>query len=122
MSLDLALIGESRATPCSCVSCGHEHWREEHEVFHTENITHNLIPMFAAAGLYKILWHGDHLVAGEQVAALEAGLRDMERRPDHYRRIESPDGWGRYTNAVPWLRRVIAACRAHPEATLRCSR
>ena len=85
------------------------------------NMTHNLGKMFDRADVYRILWHGDGLIAGEQVAALEAALALMVQSPVIFEPLSAPNGWGTYKQAVPWLREVIQAFKAHPTATLRCS-
>jgi hypothetical protein len=122
VSLNLYLESPTRKEMRTCGECGHECETEVRDTFFSINITHNVNGMFEAAGLYQILWHGDGLIAGEQVPALEVGLLDMEKNPDHYKQFDAPNGWGTYVQALPWLREVLNACRAHPTALLRCSR
>lgn len=121
MSLDLILESPTERKRCTCSNCGHEHDGGSLEYF-SSNITHNLAPMFGAAGVYEILWHGDGLRAGDVLPKIRVAIADMVARPEVYRRHDSPNGWGTYANAVPWLARVARACEEHPDAVLRCAR
>lgn len=81
------------------------------------NITHNLVDMARAAGIYKALWHPEACDppitrAHELIEPLTAGLEAIKAdRP----------GWGRY-DFVPWVEQYLAACIEHPFATVRVSR
>jgi hypothetical protein len=92
------------------------------ETFFDTNITHNLNTMFKEAGLYKILWHGDDLRAGDVLLKLEIGLAAMKAHPTHFIVFDDPKGWGTYAQAVPWLEEVIEACRKFQDAILKCGR
>jgi len=119
MSLDLSLVVAN--APCTC-ECGHQHTSTTPREVYSSNITHNLNKMFEAAGVYRILWHGEGLVAGEVVEKLEAAHKDMVANPKTYMVHDAPNGWGTYPDAVQWLEEVIQACKEHPAATLVCSR
>lgn len=123
MSLDLYLQSAVPTTKtCRCADCGNEHAVSEPEVYFDVSITHNLSAMFGHAGVYSILWRGGGLRAGDVLPKLEAALADMRARPEHFRTFDAPNGWGTYRDAVPWLARVVDACREYPDAVLRCSR
>jgi hypothetical protein len=123
MSLDLYLESkEMREVECACPECGHSHKKMEKTIYYTSNITHNLTAMFNAAGVYQILWRGDGLMAGEQVEKLEKALKEMKENPEKFKRYDSPNGWGLYVHAVPWLAEVVQACKDYPEAVFHCSR
>jgi hypothetical protein len=91
------------------------------EVFEA-NITHNLTSMWGAAGVYVALYESEGKHAKEIIPALEAGVAAMEEDPAKFEAFNSPNGWGLYKNALPWLRKYLAACREHPDATIRISR
>jgi hypothetical protein len=95
------------------VYLGRKHW---------QNITHNLAPMWHAAGCYDALYESDGKRAQSIVKRLRAALVRMETDPDAFKRHDAPNGWGLYENAVPWLRRLLAACEEHPNATIRVSK
>jgi hypothetical protein len=107
--------------PCACPHCGHSHTRKDRATYFWINITHNLNKMFEAAGLYEILWHGTGLRAGDVLSKLEIGLADMRARPEFYEQFNAENGWGLYKHAVPWLKKVIEACRTYLDAVLECS-
>lgn len=122
MSLDLYLEGPVEKVTHRCDSCDHTHEAEHRPTLWQTNITHNLGAMFDEAGVYQTLWRGDGLVAGQQVEKLEAALRLMEAEPERFKKHNAPNGWGLYEHAVPWLRKVVEACREYPLATFYCSR
>jgi hypothetical protein len=89
------------------------------------SITHNLGKMATEAGIYEALWRpGEHGFerAGDIVEILEKGLRDMESRPDHFRKFNPPNGWGTYEGFLPWVREYLDACKKHPKAKIDASR
>jgi hypothetical protein len=107
MSLDITLM---RVQPCEV------HW---------QNITHNLGPMAERAGLYGVLWHPeDHgiKVAVDLIAPLTKGIEAMKADPARFKALNAPNGWGTYDNFVPWLERLLSACREYPDATVEVSR
>lgn len=122
MSLDFYLEGGKVKEKCLCRECDNEHEREYTETLFSANITHNLGSMFDEAGAYEILWRGDGLIAGDVVDKLEAALRLMESDPERFKKFDSPNGWGLYIHAVPWLRRVVDACKENPQGKIRCWR
>lgn len=83
------------------------------------NITHNLVPMWSEAGVYEALYESGGRLARDILPALRSGLESMEADPPRFRLLDSPNGWGLYENAVPWLRRLVAACEDHPNAKVR---
>ncbi len=82
------------------------------------NYTHNVVPMWEAAGVYSALYESDGMLAGLLVDTLAEGVAHMERNPKRYERLNPPNGWGSYETALPFLRDVLAACRRYPKATV----
>ena len=109
------------------------------------NITHNLNKMAEAAGIYEALWRPHRLkegydipeddyeaewefednqttVASEIIELLEKGLADLKARPEHFKKFNSPDGWGMYEHFVPFVESYLQACRMFPDAIIDVSR
>ncbi len=89
------------------------------------NITHNLGKMARAVGLYEYLWCPEELGisrAGDLIPALKMGLAALEFEPPRFLEYEAPNGWGRYCDFVPFVRKYLAACEEYPDATIRASR
>ena len=122
MSLDFYLEGDEKDHECVCRESYNKHNNRYRETFFSTNITHNLGPMFNEADVYKILWHGDGMIAGEVLPKLETALMLMRADPPRFKKHNAPNGWGLYENAVPWLAEIVAACREYPQGVLRCSR
>lgn len=85
------------------------------------NYTHNVSPMWCAAGVYEVLYESDGQRAGDTLETLRAGIRDMENHPEKYRAMNPPNGWGGYEGALRFLRDWQAECAKHPNATIRVS-
>lgn len=83
------------------------------------NITHNLCPIWRLAGVSAALYESEGKLARDILPALEVGLDSMLVKPAECRALNPSNGWGSYDDAVPWLERLIAACRRYPNATVR---
>lgn len=86
------------------------------------NITHNVTPMWRAAGVYDALYMSEGRVAGELLPDLERGREAMLDDPAKYQALNPLNGWGDYGGALDFLTDVIVACRAHPKSIVRVSR
>lgn len=94
------------------------------EVFEA-NITHNLIQMAEAGGIYGVVWRPEENgveKAADVAAVLAPGLADMLSRPAHYEQFNAPNSWGLYKHFIPWLEAYLQACNEHPYATVQVSR
>ena len=112
MSLDIYI----ETIPCK--ECG----RSEESFW--ANITHNLGKMAAEAGIYDCLWHpGEHGIslAVHLISPLERGIADMKAKPEYYRRFDPDNGWGTYMDFVPWLERLLVACKFNPNGKIKVS-
>lgn len=92
---------------------------------YTANITHNLVPMAAAAGLYEALWRPEKIgvaKALDLVPLLEAGLSKLRDAPDEFRKHNPSNGWGNYENLLTFVSEYLAACQANPDANIEVSR
>lgn len=116
MSLDITLMTEKR----TCLCCG----SGGIETVFDANITHNLNTMAVAGGFYKVLWGHDENIksAKDLIEPLEKGLKEMKEKPDHFKQFNSKNGWGLYKNFVPWLEKLINACKEYPKANIYISR
>lgn len=86
------------------------------------NITHNVIPMWSKAGVYKALYESDGKLAGEIAETLASGVEAMRSRPNEYKALNPENGWGDYDGALQWLGDYAEACRKYPKAVIRVSR
>lgn len=125
MSLDIYLTEDTKGQ-FTCPHCG-----QEFEVctgtveVYSANITHNLNKMAEEAGIYRALWRPEEngiKTASDLLSAIEAGVSDMQARPEYYSQYNSPNGWGMYERFVPWLLKLMQACREHPSAKVTVDR
>lgn len=92
----------------------------ENELF-ADSITWNLNPMWYAAGVHDALRKSDGKKANEIDEALVAGLRRMRADPETFRKMNPPNGWGTYEQAMKLLEELIRVVQSYPEATIRIS-
>lgn len=86
---------------------------------YTDNITHNLITMARAAGIYEALWRPETIgitKAAQLIIPLTEGLARLKADPAEYEAHNAPNGWGMYEHFVPFVERYLAACVANPDA------
>ena len=98
--------------------------KEPHKVeLFSANITSNLNKMAEEAGIYTALWHPYDLcenpTADKLISPLEEGLKKLKENPEHYKKFNSPNGWGMYEHFVPFVEEVLGACKEHPKASVR---
>lgn len=113
MSLDVYL--ETRRCPV----CG------KYDVIYSNGITHNLVPMAQKLGIYKHLWRPEEIgikTAGELIEPLREAVKKMRRRPEFFRKFDSPNGWGKYADFLLFLERLLNACELNPDCTIAVSR
>jgi len=118
MSLDISLY-----TPDKCPHCGGELPRTGET--HSQNITHNLGQMANEAGIYNVLWRPEEngiTEAAQLIEPLERAIAEMKADPPRFAKYNAPNGWGLYKNFVPWLERLLEACKRYPEARVNASR
>lgn len=88
----------------------------------SRNITHNLSKMWWEAGIYDALYNSEGKTAKEILPILEEGLKKMIDSPRHFMQFDSPNGWGLYENAVPWLISLIAEFSKYPDGIIQVSK
>jgi hypothetical protein len=86
------------------------------------NITHNLNKMWKAAGIYDSLYNSEGQTAASVLSNLEDGLELMIKDPERFKKLDSPNGWGTYENAVPWLTRLIKGFKEYPDGIIGISK
>ena len=94
------------------------------EVF-SANVTHNLIEMAQAAGLYEALWRPEEIgatVAGDLVETVSAGFVRLALNPSEMKQYNPTNGWGSWDKFVPWVGLYLEACRKYPKARVTVSR
>jgi hypothetical protein len=93
----------------------------ETEVF-SKNITHNLKEMWIEAGVYDALYKSEGKTVGDVLPALEKGLGEMIAGPERFEKFDSPNGWGKYKQALPWLQDLVSQFKNHPDGVIELSK
>ena len=86
------------------------------------NITHNLTPMWKKAGIYDALYNSECYEARDVLPVLIDGLNHMIANQEEYEKLNSPNGWGVYEHAVPWLSELIVEFKNNPRGIIEVSR
>lgn len=119
MGLDVYLLGEKEQVEKVCHCCNRSYIDEERPEFFSDGVTHNLIAMAEAAGIYKHLWRPAEVgitKASELVEPLREGLRLLESDPARFKQFNPPNGWGNYDVLRGFVRQYLEACREYPDA------
>ena len=93
--------------------------KEEHEVCDCGNYTYNVSPMYYKAFGEEGIGMFDGMNAGEAIKFLELGIKNMEREPAEYLKLNPSNGWGSYDGALAYLRVIYQGCQNHPQTTIR---
>ncbi|MCA1066096.1 hypothetical protein QTG56_25595 (plasmid) [Rossellomorea sp. AcN35-11] len=88
----------------------------------SKDITHNLKAMWKEAGVYDALYDSDGKMPSEVLPALEKGLSEMADDPERFKKFDSPNGWGKYKHALPWLQDLIVEMKKHPDGEIELSK
>jgi len=94
------------------------------EVF-TSGLTHNLVTMAAAAGIYLVIWRPEEcgiIRAGQLVDRLTVGLAKLKSDPARFVEHNSANGWGTYEQFVSWVEVYLEACERYPDAKVSADR
>lgn len=91
------------------------------ECWYSTNVTWNLSPMWAEAGIFEALKKSHGRRAKEIIDPLVSGLAFMRANPERFTKLEAPNGWGTYEQAISFLDRYIRALQAHPDGVIRIS-
>jgi len=94
------------------------------ERVYSVNITHNLIPMAEAAGIYRPLWRPEEcgIVTAAQLAeAIAEGAARLRDTPA-LAALNPENGWGSWDILVEEVAGILAACWRWPDATVEASR
>lgn len=94
-------------------------------VVYEDNITHNLATMADAAGVCAAMWRPDELGltrAAQLIPFLRDGLLRLLARPDRFRALNAPNGWGTYDDLVRFVENYLEACEKWPLSKVEVSR
>jgi hypothetical protein len=136
MGLDVSLYEVAK-----CQHCGED--IISNYCLYDANITHNLGKMADKAGIYEALWRPYRLkgfknttnyeaeceferktivYANDIIPILKKGLIKLKANPSHFKKFNSPNGWGTYKNFVPFVEEYLKACEDNPNSIVRTDR
>jgi hypothetical protein len=93
----------------------------ERGCYYSDMITHNLNSMAKEAGMYECLWHPSSegiTKASQLIVLLHGCLKLLNDHPEHFKKFNSSNGFGKYEDFVKFVESYLEACLAHPDATV----
>lgn len=121
MSLDVTMLGVEEDVECP--HCGVV--SKKRERLYEANVTHNLVDMAKAAGLYQYIWRPEEVGISEArylIRPLERGYNWLKNNEDVARKHNPDNGWGSYESFVAFVSEYLNACMNNPDAIVRVSR
>ena len=91
---------------------------------YSANITHNLEYMANEAGIFKHLWCPGEIgitKAEQLIKPLRVGLALLKSDPERFKKFDSRNGWGLYSNFVPFVEKYLQACEEYPDSEVSVS-
>lgn len=88
---------------------------------HSVSITHNLVSMAKAAGIYYQLWRPFEVgaeYAQDLIQPLRDGLEKLKAAPNHYKQYNPANQWGDYNVFVSSVHAYLTACEYYPFAKI----
>lgn len=85
------------------------------------SITHNLVPIAKAAGLYECLWHPEEIGASKArdlIGPLELGIKTLKINQDLFRKLSPANGFGTYDGLLSLATAYLIACREQPDSDI----
>lgn len=80
-------------------------------------VTHNLIPMAQALGIYEALWGCDRdTVAAALIEPLTRAVTTLATHQAQLEAFDAPNGWGKRESLLLFLARLLQACKDNPKA------
>ena len=93
-------------------------------IFNAE-LTHNLVDMAGAVGVYQHIWRPEDLglkTASQLIDPIAQAIDKLRSQPEEFKKYNPPNGWGDYDNLLDVLQSYLEACRNHPTAIVSVSR
>ena len=86
---------------------------------YSSNITHNMVPMANAVGIYGPLWrpHACEIKQASQlIKPLTEAIALLKEDPEKYKKYNPENGWGSYDSFLKFLINLLDACIDDPTA------
>lgn len=95
------------------------------EEIYRAGITHNLVPIATACGLYAPLWRPEEMFikeAGGLPPLIVKGLATMIEDREALLELQPENGWGTYNGLARFAFEYMMACLDNPEAEVHACR
>ncbi len=127
MPLIVQLVVDCYKSPCTCAAClaGEQALRagKSHVIVFESQISHNLVHMAAAAGLYRPIWQPNYFrleTAGQLVLPLSKGLQVLRADSSRFKSYDLLGGAFSedYSNLERFVCQYLQACERTPQAVI----
>lgn len=97
--------------------------KQNKQVLHEFNITHNVSPVWSHVGAYTALYESEGKTVKEVLPALRKALHSFCNEITDMNHLTPKNGWGSVKGALAWLEQVVNALRdSDPDDVIRVSR
>jgi len=82
------------------------------------NYTYNVAPMYYGAfgeGGFRQL---NKMNCKDATPILKKAIKNMMVNKQEYTKMNPPNGWGNYEGALEYLKKILQACKNHPNAVI----
>ena len=90
---------------------------EDREVLEIGNMTYNVAPMYMLA-MGKSLCDFNGKQCKDIIPILRCGWLHMETKPEKYKALNPPNGWGDYKTALDYLEKILDGCEYNPKCKI----
>jgi hypothetical protein len=126
MSLSIFIkSNELEIEECICLSCNYKHNNSFYPEIECFNITHNLINMAEACGLYEVVWRPDEndiKTCQQMIEHLKNGIKLLKSDPEKFKKYEPENGWGSYKGFLSFLEKYLECCEMYPDFLIKVER
>jgi hypothetical protein len=88
-------------------------------------MTHNLICLAEALGVYRQLWRPEEVAiktAKDLIPTLENAITELDENFDKYQKYNPENGYGSVSNFLKFCKDYLAACKNYPETVIEVDR
>jgi len=80
-------------------------------------LTHNLVNMAKAAGLYEYLWNthsNNEIKASSLIEPLQEGIKKLISYPEYFKQFNPANTWGTYDDLLDLCYKLYIICKNNP--------
>jgi hypothetical protein len=100
-------------------------WEPYPEEVSKLNITHNLISMAEALGIYRKVWRPEEnniIYCKDMISHIQKAILLLKSDPEYYIKYNAPNQCGDITDMIIFLQEYYVICKKYPNCKIEASR